>query len=117
MGLEIGDIAAGSGMSKAIFDELNIIMSPPLEGMPQEDMEKIRDSWRKLAFAIATGVIEHIKSNMDIYGIETRGDVNTTVQGNTGPSDPGSHLHNVNLDGEQSDAVFTQSNDGTGHVK
>ncbi len=54
---------------------------------------------------------------MDIYGIETRGDVNTTVQGNTGLSDPGSHLHNVNLAGEQSDVVFTQNNDGTGHVK
>ncbi len=116
MGLEIGDITASSGMSKAIFDQLNTILSPPLNGTSTEDMETIRDSWRSLAFAIATGVIEHIKSNIEIFGIKTKGEVDTNVSGITAVAEPGNHFHSVALSGEQSDVIFTQSNDGTGHV-
>lgn len=117
MGLQIGDVNATSGMSKAIYDQLNIILSPPLGGTPPEDLEKIRDSWRKLAFAIAKGVIDHITANMEIFGVQTRGNVNAPVQGNTGSANLGNHLHSVNLSGAQNNVTFTQSNDGTGHVR
>lgn len=117
MALEIGDQTATLGMTGAIYDQIRAVMEPDLEELSEDDLNAIREGWKKLSYAISKGVIEHIKSNMDIYGIETRGDVNATVQGNTELSDPGSHLHNVNLAGEQSDIVFTQSNDGTGHVK
>jgi hypothetical protein len=117
MGLQIGDINATSGMSKAIFDQLNMILSPPLGGTPQGEMEKIRDSWRKLAFAIAKGVIEHITANMEIFGVTAQGNVNAAVSGNTAAAPPGPHLHAVNLSGVQNNTVFTQNNDGTGHVR
>jgi len=119
MGLKIGDLTASSGMSKAIFDKLNDILSPPLEDTSAEDMEKIRDSWQKLAYSIAKGVIEHIKANMEIYGIQTQGDINTTVTGDTGEalSHPNNHDHEVNLPGAQNDVILTQSNDGTGRVR
>lgn len=102
MGLEIGEITSSSGMSKAIFDQLNTILSPPLDGTPPEDMETIRDSWRKLAFAIATGVIEHIRLNMVIKEITTQGDISATVLDDTAT---------------QEGVIFSQNNDGTGHVE
>jgi hypothetical protein len=114
MALEIGDITASSGMSKAIYDQLDTLLSPPLEGMAEEDMEKVRDSWKKIAFAIATGVIEHIKSNMEIYGVEVSiSDVSTTVSTvTTCPAGAGSGTGSGS-----GTATGQQSNDGTGHVK
>ncbi len=102
MGLEIGNITASSGMSKAIFDQLNTILSPPLNGTSPEDMETIRNSWRNLAFAIAAGVIEHIKLNMVIKEITTQGNISATVSGNTAT---------------QENVVFIQNNDGTGLIE
>ena len=97
MALEIGTTQANTGMAKAIYDEIDRQLSPPLSGTPAEDMEKIRDSWKKLAFAISTGVINHILSNMEIKGVQTSGDINATVSGSSAT---------------QSDVVFTQRNDG-----
>ena len=119
MALKIGDINATAGMSKAIFDEINIFMSPPFEDISEEDMAKIRDGWRKLAYAIAKGVIDHIIANMEIHGIQTEGNINTTVSGEIDEAleypDP-THYHGFDLSGEQTNVVFTQSNDGTGLV-
>ena len=112
MGLEIGDITATSGMTKAIFDEIDPQLS---DGLSETDLETLRPSWKKLAYAIAKGVIEHIKSNMEIKGIETTGSVNASVEGDTGEAN--GHMHPVSLAGEQSDVDFTQSNDGVGHVE
>lgn len=114
MALQIGDDNATYGMSKGIFNELERQLS---SGMTSELLDNVRPSWQKLAFAIATGVIEHIKSNMEIHGVETKGDVDTTVKGKTDPSAPGNHRHDVDLSGNQEDVVFTQSNDGTGRVR
>lgn len=120
MPLKIGDVNATTGMSKAIFDQLNIILSPPFEDMSEEDMAKIRDGWRKLAYAIAKGVIDHIIAKMEIHGVETRGDINTNVSGEIAKAsaypDP-THDHGFDLSGEQVNVVFTQSNDGTGRVR
>lgn len=104
MGLQIGDINATSGMSKAIFDQLDSILMSQEEKnkLKPQDLENIRSGWRKLAVAIATGVIEHIKANMEIFGIQTQGNVSAAVTGNTAV---------------QNDVIFTQSNDGTGRVQ
>ncbi len=117
MGLNAGDITASSGMSKAIYDKIDEYMSPPLEeDLSSEDMKKIRDSWKELAYAIAQGVISHIKSNMVIQSITTSGNVSTSVSGQTGEADPGSHYHSVALSGTQNNVEFTQNNAGTGLV-
>lgn len=129
MGLIVGSTNAGSGMSQAIFQEMDDQLSPPLQKAVDEApddtvkkgaqtaLDEARNSWRKLSYAIAKGVVDHITANMEIVGIETQGDVNTSVQGATGSADPARHLHTVNLTGEENDVIFVQSNDGTGHVR
>jgi len=114
MALQIGDEKASFGMSKSIFDKLEQQLS---SGMTSKDLENVRPSWQKLAFAIATGVIEHIKSNIEIFGVTTQGNVNAAVSGNTAGAVPGPHVHAVNLSGVQSNVEFTQNNDGTGRVR
>ncbi len=96
MALEIGDInkkpGEMGGMSQAIYDALYKNLKGGFKnGLPKE----VIDGWKKLAFAISTGVIEHIKSNMEINGINTSGKV-----------------AKMNFE-----TTFSQSNDGTGHVK
>ena len=114
MSLNIGDKNATSGMTKAIYDELYTILSPPLTGMKSEDFEKVKDGWKKLSYAIAKGVIEHIKDNMEIKDIHTKGDVTTHLDVYT--SIVNGHRHKTTEDVTASDVIFTQSDDGTGHV-
>jgi hypothetical protein len=113
MALDPGTKYADSGMSKAIYDAINEELSLPLEQTveaaegdaktkAQAALDGARDGWKKLAYAIATGVISHITDYMEVYDITTQGDVTTTIQGNIGTA------HNV---------VFTQNNDGAGHVR
>jgi hypothetical protein len=115
-------------MSKAIFDQMDALLSPPLQaavdgatGEPkvkaQEALDAARDGWRKLSFAIATGVIDHILSNMEVFGIQTRGNVSASVSGATAPAPPGPHPHTVSLSATQNNVTFTQSNDGAGRVR
>lgn len=117
MALEVGNQQATSGMTKAIYDQIRAVMEPDLGDLGEQDLEEMRKGWRRISFAVASGVISHILSNMEIQSIQTQGDVNATVEGDTGTADPGNHLHSVNLSGTQSNVVFTQSNDGTGLVK
>lgn len=112
MGLEPGDITAAGGMSKAIYDALfnNMKGSFP-DSKPSED---VCQSWKKLAYSISYGVIEHIKSNMEINGIEVAvSDVSTTVSVTTTcPSGAGTGTGTGS-----GTATGQQSNDGTGHVQ
>ncbi len=101
MALQIGSKSATSGMTKAIYDQMNTILSPPLSDMPPADLEKIKDSWKQLAYAISKGVIDHVKANMEIKGVEASGNISATVSGSTAT---------------QNNVVFTQNNDGTGRV-
>jgi len=127
MALIIGSEMADSGMSEAIYQEMDQQLSPTLQkavddaegeakAKAQEALDGAREGWKRLAYCIAKGVIEHMKANMEILGIETRGSVNTTVQGNTAVANPDNHLHSVNLSGVANNVVFVQSNDGTGRV-
>lgn len=114
MSLNIGNTQATSGMSRAIYQELENLVEPQFSGMKEEDLNKVREGWQKLAYAIAKGVVEHIKSNMEIKDIHTKGDVTTHIDLYT--STVSYHKHRVNKDVTASDITFTQSDDGTGHV-
>jgi hypothetical protein len=113
MTLSSGPENANSGMSQAIYVEMERLLSPPLQRLvndaegeakvkAQEALDEARNGWKKLSFAIATGVIEHIKSHMVIKEITTQGDINATVSGGTAT---------------QENVVFIQNNDGTDHVE
>lgn len=119
MSMTIGDLNATSGMTKAIYDQLEKLIKPDLGDLSAQDLKTIQKSWRKLALAVATGVIDHITANMEIKSIETDGKVTTTIVGKTGgtadPIDP-NHKHSVDLTGEAAHVVFKQVA-GTGHVE
>ncbi len=128
MALVIGSQTADSGMSKAIYDRVDELLSPPLQAAvdgagddakpgAQQALDAARDGWRKLSFAIATGVVEHLLSNLEVVGVQTRGNVAATVNGATAAAPPGPHTHPVALSGTQTGVTFTQSNDGTGRVR
>ncbi len=113
MALVIGSSAADAGMSKAIYDQVDALLAPPLKkavddatggakGKAQEALDAAREGWKKLSFAIATGVVNHILTNMEIAGIQARGDINAAVSGQAAT---------------QSGVTFVQSNDGTGRVR
>ena len=127
MSLIKGNESANTGMSKAIYEKMDKQLSPPLqeaideaEGEPkkvaEDALKKARINWKKLSYAIAYGVIDHIRSNMVIQGVTTSGNVNTSVNGETAFNVPGGHKHGVALSGTESNVEFTQNNDGTGLV-
>jgi hypothetical protein len=101
MALQIGTVSATSGMTKAVYDQINAVLSPPLSGVAPADLAKIQDSWKQLAFAISKGVIDHLKANLEIKGVQTTGNINAAVAGAAAT---------------QAGVVFTQSNDGPGRV-
>lgn len=129
MALIIGSEKADAGMSQAIYQEMDNVLSPPLqkavEDAQGDDAKKAaqkilndaRTLWKKLAFAVASGVINHITANMEVFGVTAKCNVTTAVTGNTGPAAPENHQHNVNLSGIANDVIFTQNNDGIGRVR
>jgi hypothetical protein len=128
MALVIGNVSAESGMSQAIYVEIDALLSPPLQEAvdnasddakpaAQEALDKAREGWQKLAFAVATGVINHIVNELEVHNVQTRGTVNTTVNGNTGPAAPANHQHTVSVSGTAANVLFRQNNNGRGLVR
>jgi hypothetical protein len=119
MTLSIGNKDATTGMTKGIYDALREALEADLAELSEEQRTPIRASWKKMAYAISTGVIAHIVSNMEVFGITTQGNVSTSVEGNTASAlpIPNNHSHSISLSGVESDVVFTQNNDGTGRVR
>jgi hypothetical protein len=117
MALTVGNQNATTGMTRDIYEQMRTILEPDLAGLGEEEIEPIREGWRKLAFAVATGVITHLRTNMEINGIQTRGNVAAAVNGNTGAAAPANHVHPIALTGTANNVLFTQSNDGVGHVQ
>ena len=70
MALQVGDQTASAGMTKAIYDQLDALLGPGIASLSEAEKAPIRDGWRKLAFAIAGGVVNHITANMEIFGIQ-----------------------------------------------
>jgi len=106
MGLIIGDENASQGMTKAIYDKIRQVMEP-IDGASSEQLEEIRSSWKKLSYAIAHGVVTHIKSNMEIKKIKLIDKV--SVQGNTGTAAPSAHSHSVAITAEEDDLQFIET--------
>ena len=127
MALSPGSAAADSGMAKAIYDQIDPLLSPPLQKAvdqatgdakagAQQALDGARDGWRKLSFCIATGVISHLKSNLEINGVQISPTVNAPVSGQTGPAAPNQHQHQVSLAAAQAGITSSQINNGTGLV-
>jgi hypothetical protein len=105
MAMQIGDDQAGSGMTKDIYDQIDQIMTPTI---PPASLEDARKGWKRLALAVASGVITHIKSNMEISGIQAQGGVTTTVTVTVG-GNSGTGTGNGNV-------TTTQTGSAAGHV-
>lgn len=71
MALVIGDEQASTGMSKAIFDQIDATLGPGLAALSPADQAPVKDGWRKLAFAIATGVVNHLLDGLELSGVQT----------------------------------------------
>lgn len=123
MGLRYGEKDADrnvtlDGMSELIYTEIDDLLSPPLQdavdqaegdakAAAENALEEARIGWQKLAYAVASGVVEHIVSSLEVRNIQTRGDVDVEITGTT--ADDGSHHHGVGtLDGRQENVTFDQ---------
>jgi hypothetical protein len=115
MALIKGDITASDGMAKTIYDKLQEVFLPAATASGV-DMAKLQETWQKLAYAIASGVIDHLTANTEITGIKTKwkDDESTKIYGQTTSGD---HSHNVVVNGSHAGVEFAQSNDGLHHVK
>jgi hypothetical protein len=79
------------------------------EGIDEATLPDVQKSWKKLAFAIATGVIEHLKSAMEIKGIQSSGSISIPVTGTISGG--------TNVSGTAAGSVTTnQTTPFTGHV-
>jgi hypothetical protein len=78
MALQVGDQSATTGMTKEIYDKLNEMLSPTV---PQENLTDAQKGWKRLAFAISTGVITHLLSNMEVAGLGVTGQATLPVAG------------------------------------
>ena len=88
MALYIGNSGATSGLTKAIYDQIRTNIEPGLGDLSEEDLEPVRDGWRKLAHAVAKGVVDHIKDNMEVR------EVDLDVEGDTASAaGGGAHTH------------------------
>lgn len=85
-----GDIGATTGMAEAIYAQIQGNIEPDMPDM--EDIEAVRDGWRKLAHAVATGVVAHIQANLELLDAATNGTPVRNVDGVT-DADPGGGNH------------------------
>jgi len=65
MALNVGNAAATSGMAQSIYLAIDAQLRPPLEAqdppLGPDEIEPIQEKWRELSFAIATGVVHHLR--------------------------------------------------------
>jgi len=62
MALNPGNMSATSGMAREIYQVLDATLRPPLEDdLSTEAIKEMQDSWKELSFAIALGVIRHLR--------------------------------------------------------
>jgi hypothetical protein len=108
MALVIGDQTATTGLTQSIFEQMDaVLMSAEDKGkLKPPDLEKVRDGWRKLAFAIAAGVIDHLKENMEVTGIKASGTVSLDVKNDS----------SVHIGTASGSVTLSQSGPTTGHV-
>lgn len=124
MALIIGNNTATSGMSKTIYDVINSEIIGNLHpDTPDSVKSSLEEQLKKLAYCISKGVIDHIKSNMEIKGIKSSLDSpglnGIFVTGTPVANDGGAALKAAwtiaTAVGVKDKS--TQTNDGTGHVE
>jgi len=108
MPLNPGNASATSGMSKLIFENIKDQMEP-IDGVEGDALEKIRASWRKLAYAVSKGVVDHLRDEMELRDLSRVSAVQTT--GNTSLVD--GHQHAVNIEG---DITYEERDYPPGHI-
>ena len=59
------------GMKQAIYEALQHNLGSGLETLNQDDLDAMREGWRKLALSIATGVVSFIPTNLEVYDTTT----------------------------------------------
>lgn len=64
MAMQIGDVTATGGMAQAIYDQIRANLEPELEPLEEAARVPIREGWQKLAHAIATGVVTHVREHL-----------------------------------------------------
>ena len=105
------------GMGELIYKQMDKALSPTFQS-PSKALTDARDGWKKLAYAIAEGVIIHLKNHLEVKDITTSGEVAPALKdGKTGAADPANHSHSLTLPNATEKLIFTQNNDGTGHVQ
>jgi len=77
MPLAYGTVTAPEGMTTAIYNELILLFEADLINSGAE-RAKVEEGFKKLSYAIAAGVIKHVKLNMDISGIHVAGGTQTS---------------------------------------
>lgn len=123
MALVTGDNSASSGMAKAIYDVLNSEIINNLHvNTPTSVKAAMIQSHKKLAYCIAKGVIDHIKSNMEVKGVKCKLDTGLNTVFTAGvpiPMDGGLALQTAWKLATIAGAAdhSTQENDGTGLVE
>jgi hypothetical protein len=116
MGLDYGSVEDISGMSLTIFQAMDEVLSKHLldaieeaEGDEKEMLDAAlrdaRENWRKLAYCIAKGVIDHIASNMEVCAIRVKADGEGGIQ-MEGTRDPASPFG----------VIFEETGDGIDYV-
>lgn len=60
MALLAGDLNATQGMALAIYTEINSALGPDLT---PDALTAVQPSWKKLSYAVAAGVINHLKKD------------------------------------------------------
>jgi hypothetical protein len=68
MALNAGDTTASSGLAKAIYDNLVLVLGPSLEAAGV-DMNELHAGWQKLSYAIAMGVVSHLTTSAEVYDV------------------------------------------------
>jgi hypothetical protein len=121
MPLKYGNLTNLEGMSLGIYEAMDEELSKYLvqaiqeveehgEDKTAEMLEKAldnaRDNWKKLAYCIAKGVVDHIVSNMEIKDIKIVESVK--VSGSTKPNQSSGyvHQHQVDIVASNSDLTF-----------
>ncbi|GAA2624003.1 hypothetical protein [Paractinoplanes durhamensis] len=126
--LNPGTKAADQGMAGAIFGHVDAVLGKPLQDKAdaatgdakvaaQKMLDEARVKWRELSFAIAAGVVEYLRTNLEIHGVRTGGAVAATVAGQTESSAPSAHRHGIGVTASQAGVVFVQTNDGVGLIR
>ncbi|SET51695.1 hypothetical protein SAMN05216326_13217 [Nitrosomonas marina] len=124
-GSKVGANITLGGMSSDIYQVMDELLSPPLQQAVDEAtddtrdgavkaLEKAREGWQKLSYAIASGVVEHLRHNLDIQNIQTNGNVVININDDTDNGGVG-HTHNLTTSSAATNVVFNQVV-GTGSV-